>query len=293
MNYPIDQEKITNIEKTIANMEAPENREFVKESFQNFSEDLEAINLQEMWKVLKKISPKHGKAIPIAKRNHKGKLISSPKEIKKLLGKEYKQRLRPRPTRSDLGDIKRRRQSIFDMQLKIANANKSSPWAMSDLDTALKGLKNNKSRDHAGYVNEIFKPGVIGSDLKHSLLSMFNGLKKNKLIPKFMRMPNITTVPKKGSLTLLENERGIFCVDKVRSILMRMVYNDKYHIIDKNMSDSQMGGRKGKGCRNNIFIINGIIHDVLRSSKNKPVLLQTRKYSCMSTLQLVLQTDRY
>ena len=101
------------------------------------------------------------------------------------------------------------------------------------------------------------------------------------MIPKFMRMPNITTVPKKGSLTLLDNERGIFCVDKVRSILMRMIYNDEYPIIDKNMSDSQMGGRKGKGCRNNIFIINGIIHDVLRSRKNNPVLLQIYDYSQM------------
>ena len=79
--------------------------------------------------------------MPIAKRNHKGFLISSPKEIKKLLGKEYKQRLRPRPTRPDLGDIKKRRQLIFDMQMKIANANKSSPWNMSDLETVLKGLK--------------------------------------------------------------------------------------------------------------------------------------------------------
>ena len=280
-NCSKDQEMIKNIEKTIANMEAFENREFIKKHFGKFSEDPEAINLQEMWKVLKKINPKHGKAIPIAKKNHIGKLISSPKEIKKLLGKEYKQRLRPRPTRPDLGNIKRRRQLIFDMQLRIASSNKSLPWTMSDLDTVLRGLKNNKSRDHAGYVNEIFKPGVIGSDLKESLLTMFNGLKTKKLIPEFMRMPNITTVPKKGSLTLLENERGIFCVDKLRSILMRMVYNDKYPIIDKNMSDSQMGGRKGKGCRDNIFIINGIIHDVLRSIKNKPVLLQIYDYSQM------------
>ena len=36
----------------------------------------------------------------------------------------------------------------------------------------------------------------------------------------------------------------------------------KYPEIDENISESQMGGRKGKGCRNNIFIINGIIHDV-------------------------------
>ena len=47
------------------------------------------------------------------------------------------------------------------------------------------------------------------------------------------------------------------------------------------MSDSQMGGRKGKGCRNNIFILNGIIHDVLHSKKMKPVLLQIYDYAQM------------
>ena len=42
-----------------------------------------------------------------------------------------------------------------------------------------------------------------------------------------------------------------------------------------------MGARKKKGCRYNIFILNGIIHEVLRSSKNKPVLLQVYDYSQM------------
>ena len=155
------------------------------------------------------------------------------------------------------------------------------PWKMSDLEKALSDLKNDKSRDHAGYVNEIFKKGIIGKDLKDSLLTLLNKLKINKLIPTFMRYSNITTVHKKGSLSELDNERGIFRVDLIRSILMRIIYNEKYPDIDKNMSDSQMGGRKGKGCRNNIFIINGIIHDVLRSKKKKSVLLQIYDYAQM------------
>ena len=77
---------------------------------------------------------------------------------------------------------------------------------------------------------------------------MFNKLKVEKVIPVFMRYSNITTVPKRGSLFILSNQRGIFRVDIVRSILMRLIYNEKYPVIDANMSDSQMGGRKGKGC---------------------------------------------
>ena len=55
-----------------------------------------------------------------------------------------------------------------------------------------------------------------------------------------MKFANITTIPKKGSLSNLENERGIFHVDVIRSILMRLVYNDKYSVVDKNMSDCQI-----------------------------------------------------
>ena len=36
---------------------------------------------------------------------------------------------------------------------------------MKDLDRALSNLKNNRSRDVEGYINKIFKIGVIGLDL--------------------------------------------------------------------------------------------------------------------------------
>ena len=147
--------------------------------------------------------------------------------------------------KKDLQDIQHKKKETIILQLK---------WIGS--------LKNNKARDPTGYVNEIFKEEIIGTDLKRSLLSMMNKIKKEKIIPEFMRITNLTTVPKKGPLTELENERGIFRVDIIRSILIKLIYNEKYSEIDENMSDSQMGGRKGKGCRFNLFIINDIIHDV-------------------------------
>ena len=62
---------------------------------------------------------------------------------------------------------------------------------------------------------------------------------------------------------------------------MRLIYNSKYDIIDKNMSDGQMGARKGKGCKTNIFIVNGIIHETLKKGKNKPIVLQIYDYAQM------------
>ena len=153
----------------------------------------------------------------------------------------------------------------FKMKMKLAQAKSSPDWTMSDLDKALANLKNNKSRDAEGYINEIFKSGVIGTDLKKSLIVMLNRLKRAKLIATFMNYTNVTTVPKKGSRIEPKNERGIFRVAVVRSILMRLIYNMKYPMIDKNISDFQMGARKKKGCKNNIFISNGLIHDVMKS----------------------------
>ena len=62
---------------------------------------------------------------------------------------------------------------------------------------------------------------------------------------------------------------------------MLMIYGSKYPEIDNKMSDCQMGGRKKKGCKNNIFILNAIIHDVLKSKKMKSVLYQFYDYSQM------------
>ena len=61
------------------------------------------------------------------------------------------------------------------------------------------------------------------------------------------------------------------------------------------MSDCQMGARKRKGCRNNIFIVNGIIHDVMSSKKKAPVTLQIYEFqqsfdaiSVYLTLELIM-----
>ena len=57
------------------------------------------------------------------------------------------------------------------MKLKNAESRTTLPWKMSQLESALSHLKNNKSRDPEGYINEIFKSEVAGRNLKESLPS--------------------------------------------------------------------------------------------------------------------------
>ena len=60
-----------------------------------------------------------------------------------------------------------------------------------------------------------------------------------------------------------------------------MIYDRKYPDVDSNMSECQMGGRRMKGCKNNIFILNGIIHDILKSKEKKSIVLQFYDYAQM------------
>ena len=137
---------------------------------------------------------------------------------------------------------------------------------MKDLDKILKALKKNKSRDPHGFVNEIFKPEVIGFDLKNSLLMLFNRLKQEHHIPSFMQFADIFAIYKgKGEKSSLENERGFFILNRFRSIMMKLIYGEKYETIDQNMSDSNIGACKNKNIRNHLFILNGLINDVLNN----------------------------
>ena len=122
------------IDKSISDIEALDNREKIIKNFKAYSDNPETINMQEMWKRNKKIWPKCGNNLPTAKKNHRGKLVSNPGALRKLLAKEYKDRLRKRPVRPDLAHIRIRRKEIVQMKLKLAGTRESEDWKMSDLD---------------------------------------------------------------------------------------------------------------------------------------------------------------
>ena len=54
----------------------------------------------------------------------------------------------------------------------------------------------------------------------------------------------------------------------MRKILDKLNYEDKYPHIDENMSDSNIGGRRGQTIKNHLFIIYGIINSVLVEEKS-------------------------
>ena len=133
--------KIDELSKQIFEIEAEDNRNKIMKNFKQFSDNPENINMQQMWKNLKRIWPKTGYSLPVAKKNHKGKIVTGPKDLKILLAREYKDRLRSRPVRPDLDALRKRRRRLFKKKMEMAQKRTSPDWTMDDLDLALSNLK--------------------------------------------------------------------------------------------------------------------------------------------------------
>ena len=115
---------------------------------------------------------------------------------------------------------------------------------------------------------------------------MFRRIKEEKEIPEIMKFANITSIYKgKGEKNNLQNERGIFGINILRSLLLKLIYNDEYETIDGNMSDSNVGRRKRKNIRNHLFIVNGIINESLKMNINVDIEILDYK-QCFDSMWL-------
>ena len=59
----------------------------------------------------------------------------------------------------------------------------------------------------------------------------------------------------------------------LRSILDRLIYNDSYYTIDSSITDGNVGGRKDRSVRDNIFVISAVINSV-KHGGSKPIQIQ-------------------
>ena len=96
---------------------------------------------------------------------------------------------------------------------------------------------------------------------------------------------DITSIYKnKGARNDFENYRGIFRVPIFRSILDRLIYNDEYEKIDANLSDSNVGARKNRNIRDNIFVLNAITNSVVNGNESPIDIQMFDIYKCFDSL---------
>ena len=92
-----------------------------------------------------------------------------------------------------------------------------------------------------------------------------NQIKTQQKVPDIFNHTNITTIYKgKGPKNEMDSDRGVFNVTIFRHILDRLIYNDEYEKVDQNMTDSNVGARKKRNIRDNIYVLNAVMNSVLK-----------------------------
>ena len=137
--------EIENLDEIIAEECSEDNFQKIKENFQNLSGQHDHLNCNGMWTLMKKVFPKNVQPLPVAKRNSLGQIITNPELLKDLYLDTFVHRLRHRPIRQDFEHLKKLKETLFHLRLKLVKLRKSKPWNLADLDKVLKSLKKNKA----------------------------------------------------------------------------------------------------------------------------------------------------
>ena len=69
-----------------------------------------------------------------------------------------------------------------------------------------------------------------------------------------------------------------------RSILEKLIYHDEYYKIDANLSDANVGARKGRNIRDNLFVVNAITNSIKQGSEEAVDICAYDAEKCFDTL---------
>ena len=269
------QEKLYNKWKVLKTKSDPESRaemheveeELATEYFEKVVTASEELDCDEggkssgkLWNLRKKLCPR-SRDPPTAMKAADGSLVTNVEKIKDMAITAYEKRLRNRPMKEGLEELKETKEKLCMKLMEVAKTNKTPHWEMKDLNKVLNSLKNNKSRDPNGLANELFKKESAGEDFKKAILKLMNRIKDEQIYPKCLELCNISSIWKmKGPRNEFASYRGIFRVSIFRAILDRLIYNDEYPNLDKNLTDSNVGARRTRNIRDNIFVLNAILN---------------------------------
>ena len=178
------------VDKEITEEICRRNKETILEKIGGMSYTSGNMNRVKMWKIKQRVCPKRNNCVPVAKKDENGNLVSNKIQLQKLYVRVYKDRLRHRTERPEYRQMREHKEYLFQLRLKLSKTRKSPDWTHSDLSKVMKKLKVNKVTDPVGLVTELFKPGVAGSDMVNSVLTLCNMIKEECKIPDFVQMTN-------------------------------------------------------------------------------------------------------
>ena len=279
--------KIENIEYLISLLSSEKNARMIKENFENLTEEGN-FHIPKMWSLKKRINSQYSD-VPTAKRDASGNLVTNQKALVSLYRNEYIHRLSPKSGISDLSDYFKFQEDLFNLRYRLALNEKTEEFQIKEVLKVRKNLKKNKARDDNMMSYELFMPKFAGIDIYKSLTMLFNSVKRNMVIPEFFQTATITSFYKnRGCVQEMTNQRGVFNLPKVRGIFDKMIYQRSYEEIDRELSCSNVGGRKERSIRDHLFVITAIINDAINGDGGSLYLQGVDLIKCFDEMDYVI-----
>ena len=77
----------------------------------------------------------------------------------------------------------------------------------------------------------------------------------------------------------------------LQSVLDRLIYNDCYTVIDDNFTDGNVGARKSRNIRDNVFVVGAVINSII-NGREDPIQVQVQDVEkCFDKLWLEATTN--
>ena len=151
-------------------------------------------------------------SIPHCILDRKGNEITDRKNIRSQFQTEFLYRLRQREPKEHIKCHGTLQNDLCMLWIENFRKVKSNDFPESELESAIRSLKNGKSGDTLGYIREILKQ--FDRFLLLPVLEMMNCIKREKVFPVDWKKMSLQTILKKqnGSLKTLNNYGGIFVV---------------------------------------------------------------------------------
>ena len=125
------EERILQIEEEVGN-EISENHvkeivETLRKSGGGDDQNLNGFGRKMLWKLLKRKYPKCSPAVPVGEKDKAGNLVTNHEGLKQLYLKTYTHRLRNRPMKEELKELKAFKEELFETRMNLATNKKSEP----------------------------------------------------------------------------------------------------------------------------------------------------------------------
>ena len=211
------------------------------------------INGANTWEVLKQLKGRRtDKATSILSKD--GEVLSSSAAILNRHKEHFYELLQIKPASTEKEkEIEKNINGQFERLLKVETTTEPLYTTREEVEESLKGLKERKCADGAGWRNEILKRG--GEGMVDCLHALFNEIEREKRIPEEWNNMIIRSLHKKGNVHDMNNKRGIFLTNVISKLYEKVVKDRNKQKVDSRVSKNQVGGKTGRSTSDHMIVV--------------------------------------